>query len=69
MSAMNHEDVSGKVTLRDYFAAMAMQGILANPHLVTHTEANGVPYSFNYDIEQYAYQVADQMLRARKEQA
>jgi len=45
------------MSLRDYFAAKAMQGILANPRrdfLINATE-----------ITQQAYQVADAMIKAR----
>lgn len=42
----------GGMTLRDYFAAKAMQGMLAN----------GIPSG---DIPVYAYEIADAMLAAR----
>ena len=46
------------MTLRDYFAAKAMQGLLANP--------NGIPAYYN-NIMEASFEVADAMLKARKE--
>jgi hypothetical protein len=40
------------MTLRDYFAAKAMQGVLAN----------GMPF---YNVSEYAYKVADLMMEER----
>jgi hypothetical protein len=45
----------GGMTLRDYFAAKAMQGIVANPDLDAYPE----------DYAKKAYQYADAMLKAR----
>jgi hypothetical protein len=46
------------MTLRDYFAAKAMQGFMAN-------KSN--PLHFNPDDDaQYAYAIADAMLKARE---
>lgn len=53
---------SGGMTLRDYFAAKAMQGMLANPgmwDLVNENNAKAVVKD--------AYKVADAMLSAREE--
>ena len=49
---------TGGMTLRDYFAAKAMQGMLAaTPH----------DYAFDGDvISEAAYEMADAMLRARE---
>ncbi len=49
----------GGMDLRDYFAAMAMQGVLAH-----QTE----DYEFNSteEIAVYAYHVASQMMKARE---
>ena len=44
------------MSLRDYFAAKAMQGVIAAENYRTH------------ELAQYAYEVADAMLKARKEQ-
>lgn len=47
------------MSLRDYFAAKALQGLLACP------EVGGKPWEF----VELAYQYADAMLKARKEEA
>ena len=47
------------MTLRDYFAAKALIGIMADP---TDTQ----PYT-NDELAHWCYQVADAMLEARKE--
>lgn len=46
------------MTLRDYFAAKAMQGLMANPET---NRAWGV-----YDNARYAYEQADAMMQARE---
>lgn len=46
---------SGGMTLRDYFAAMAMQGRLANPDWLCSDDRTATE----------AYQIADAMLEAR----
>ena len=46
------------MTLRDYFAAKAMQGLYANPELKAEWKIQ--------EITAYAYQVADAMLKARQ---
>jgi hypothetical protein len=46
------------MTLRDYFAAKAMQGFMAN-------KANPMHYQPKQDAE-WAYSIADAMLEARK---
>lgn len=53
------------MTLRDYFAAKAMQGLLANPKLASHILKEGG--SFGGWIEQSAYGWADAMLKAREQ--
>lgn len=47
--------------LRDYFAAKAMQGLLANPSL--HAEILKMGQSWIYDS---AYAIADKMIEVRK---
>lgn len=47
------------MTLRDYFAAKAMQGILVN------TERNQFSFSETGEIASKAYELADAMLKAR----
>ena len=53
-----HEEVLEiGTTLRDYFAAKAMQGFNANPELI---ELN------NQKVAEWSYAIADAMLEARK---
>ena len=54
-TAMNQTE---GLTIRDYFAAKAMQGIVANP------SAQGMSYR---EISDRAYTQADAMLKAREE--
>ena len=49
------------MTLRDYFAAKAMQGMLANPKLQEQILKAGQSW-----IEESAWKVADAMLKARE---
>ena len=51
------------MTLRDYFAAKAMQGLLANPKLQEHILKQGG--AFGGWIEESAYSWADAMLKER----
>jgi hypothetical protein len=51
------------MTLRDYFAAKAMQGLMHNYHPCDFLEHNG----WIEDISMASYQLADAMLAARKE--
>lgn len=53
------------MTLRDYFASQALQGLLANPKLHTHILKQGG--AFGGWIESSAYGWADAMLKARNE--
>jgi methionine salvage enolase-phosphatase E1 len=53
---IHREPMALEATLRDYFAAKAMQGVIAAENYRTH------------ELAQYAYEVADAMLKARKEQ-
>ena len=57
---------ANSMTLRDYFAAKAMQGLLSNPKLHTHILKEGGAYGGW--IERSAYGWADAMLKARGEQ-
>jgi len=50
------------MTLRDYFAALAMQGMLANPKLEKQILLVGKSW-----IEKSAWKVADAMLKTRSE--
>jgi hypothetical protein len=51
-------DIIGGMTLRDYFAAKAMQGMLS--------ENSGIRYPTD-ELVEFAYKVADAMLKARGE--
>ncbi len=53
-------DIDPGMTLRDYFAAKAMQGILVN------TERNEFSFGKVDEIASKAYELADAMLRARE---
>ena len=53
-------DVEGGLTIRDWFAGMALQGMNANPSL---------DKSATKEIAREAYSMADAMLDARKEDA
>ena len=48
----------GGMSLRDYFAAKAMQGFISNPELVLMYNAE--------DTAKWAYERADAMLKARE---
>jgi hypothetical protein len=48
------------MTLRDYFAAKALQGLIAQPYM-TETNNNG------HLAAEYAYRMADEMLKAREQ--
>jgi hypothetical protein len=50
------------MTLRDYFAAKAMQGFIASPRGLN----NGKPTVEPQEYANVAYQVADAMLKARE---
>ena len=62
------------MTLRDYFAAKAMQGLMATERADEYVDEEGIP---NYDEEgtlfvhteffvKEAYMIADMMLKARE---
>ena len=53
------------MTLRDYFAATAMQGLLANPKLYKEILAQGGCKSGWIEINAFAF--ADEMLKAREQ--
>ena len=53
------------MTLRDYFAAKAMQGLLANPKLYKEILAQGGCKSGWIEISAFAF--ADEMLKAREQ--
>ena len=51
----------GGMTLRDYFAAKAMQGLLSNPSMIDRVDTECLIW-----IAQRSHEVADAMLEARK---
>lgn len=55
----NEDFIQEGATLRDYFAAKAMNGILVN------TERNQFSFSETSEIASKAYELADAMLKAR----
>lgn len=52
--------IAGGMNLRDYFAAKAMQGILANPGQLDNVNDDAAKW-----VARDAYKVADAMLKAR----
>jgi hypothetical protein len=55
------------MSLRDYFAAKAMQGIYACPDHVTEPDGSDGPDPLtDIDIARLAYAMADAMLKARE---
>ena len=59
MNNMNDMDTTDKEFLLDYFAGLALQGLLANPETNRHWNV--------YDNAVYAYQQAKAMLAVRGE--
>jgi len=57
----SRDDQAG-MTLRDYFAAKAMQGLLASPRTPTKDEV-----VTDTIVAKYAYLMADAMLKAREQ--
>jgi hypothetical protein len=59
--------VTGGMTLRDYFAAKAMQGLMAGRW---KSDMHGIPYdAYRADADEWAksaYHFADAMLKARE---
>ena len=54
---MKEINIQKGMTIRDYFAAKAMQGMLAE---------KGGGASTNIDLAMFAYRIADEMMKARK---
>ena len=54
---MKEINIQKGMTIRDYFAAKAMQGMLAE---------SGGGASKNADLAVFAYRIADEMMKARK---
>lgn len=62
-------DISPAMTLRDYFAAKAMQGLLANPGGPIQRNEQSAWALTNCtldDVAELAHELADAMLAARK---
>lgn len=58
-------DYSGAgMTIRDYFAAAALQGLLADP--ITRADDGEKIEDFRNEIAEVCYEYADAMLEARK---
>ncbi len=61
---------AGGMCLRDWFAAMALQGILAGRiNELRHIKENQEPLYTNEGMAGWAYRFADAMLKARGEAA
>ena len=60
---VGHKDYAGGMSLRDYFAAKALVGILSGP-----ASREGVPMKEWFDIPEQAYRLADAMMAARTPQ-
>jgi len=60
---MNNEKSLNGMTMRDYFAAKAMQGFLSNKAVVTMLDD-----AERESIAAYAYYVADMMMNERTEE-
>lgn len=58
----NTATVQYGMTLRDYFAAKAMQGIMNSDRYVGTIGTN----RYEYNTAKHAYQMADAMMEARK---
>jgi transaldolase len=63
-----HGDYGKGMTLRDYFAAAALTGIIANPTIIQKA-IEKKPQDADVYAAHCAYEVADAMLSARKEGA
>lgn len=50
------------ISLMDYFAAKAMQGLLSNPEIIDNGKPEGLAW-----IAEHAYKMADAMMAARGE--
>ena len=58
------------MTLRDYFAAAALQGLLSKLQIIDQTGVYGIKVddkiAYNYEVAESCYCLADAMLRARE---
>ncbi|HDQ1147078.1 TPA: hypothetical protein P7U28_002387 [Escherichia coli] len=58
---IQHPEMASDATLRDYFAANAMQAIISNPLIIEDDSDGAVNYAASS-----AYKFADAMLKARE---
>ncbi len=58
--------ISGGMTLRDYFAAKAMQGLIASPRMPSPAAQGGFDVT-DVMVADLSYKMADAMLKARQE--
>lgn len=56
----------GEMSLRDYFAAKALQGICSRPLMDLANEASSIEKDVKTYVTDAAYSIADVMLKARK---
>lgn len=57
-----NNSISSGMTLRDYFAAKALNGLLAN----SFNAENDTAYAKYNEISEWSYSIADAMMEARK---
>ena len=66
-SQVDQHEASRGMSLRDYFAAAALQGRCANPRLQENMEKAEFPAEHAAEkYAEYAYEIADAMLRERE---
>ena len=65
----NSADHSG-MTLRDYFAAAALQGLISKLPIIDQTGVHGIKVddkiAYNNEVAESCYWIADAMLKARE---
>ena len=66
-AGLQHND---GMTLRDYFAATALQGLLSKLPIIDQTGVHGIKVddkiAYNNEVAESCYWIADAMLRARE---
>jgi len=69
-SKPNHVDVARRLaegmSLRDYFAAKAMQAVMATPW-ITHRSSQVGSSEYGAEVAEECYAIADAMLKARED--
>jgi hypothetical protein len=62
--------IKGGVSIRDYFAAAALQGLLSKLPIIDQTGVHGIKVddkiAYNNEVAESCYQIADAMLKARE---